>query len=354
MGATKFKPQLRRLLAIGASIREGHYPSCARMAAKLECSAKTVQRDIDYMRDFLDAPIAYDEKKKGLYYTDKSWFMPSIMMNEGALFAMLVGSQAMEMFQGTPVAAELKQIYDKLAAYLPDTVSVPPEYLVSKVSFHAPPARAIRPEVWKQVVRGVQHQNKVEILYQSHRYKEPLRHTIQPYHLVNLEGEWYVLARSEKWKDLTQYALGRIQDAKVTEARFDIPAGFNARDVLKKRFGRFIHGDGRKTIPVRLLFAPKLASYIGEKTWHAEQKLRGRRGGSVELELPVYDVQDVVPWVQGFGPDVMVLGPKELRAVIKERSELTCRIYSERGTKAKPGAAFRQEKHPLESYTAAR
>ena len=354
MGATKFKPQLRRLLAIGASIREGHYPSCARLAAKLECSAKTVQRDIDYMRDFLDAPIAYDERKKGLYYTDKSWFMPSIMMNEGALFAMLVGSQAMAMFQGTPVAAELKQIYDKLAAYLPDTISVPPEYLVSKVSFHAPPARAIRPEVWKQVVRGVQHQNKVEILYQSHRYKEPLRHTIHPYHLANLEGEWYVLARSEKWEDLTQYALGRIQDAKVTEARFDMPAGFNAGDVLKKRFGRFIHGDGRKTIPVRLLFAPRLASYIAEKTWHPEQKLRGRRDGSVELELPVYDVQDVVPWVQGFGPDVMVLGPEELRAVIKERSELTCRLYSEQGTNAKPGAAFRQEKHPLESYTAAR
>ncbi len=354
MGATKFKPQLRRLLAIGEFIREGRFPSCARMAARLECSAKTIQRDIDYMRDFLDAPIAYDERKKGLYFTDKSWFMPSIMMNEGDLFAMLVGSQAMAMFQGTPVAAELKQIFDKLAAYLPDMISVPPEYLVSKVSFHAPPARAIRPEVWKQVVRGLQHQNVVEIVYKSHRYKKPLRHAIHPYHLANLEGEWYVLARSGKWKDLTQYALGRIQEAKVTETRFDIPAGFNARDVLKKRVGRFIHGDGRKTFPVRLLFAPKLASYIGEKTWRQGQKLRGRRDGSVELELPVYDVQDVVPWVQGFGPDVKVLGPKELRAVIKERAERTCRIYSERGTRKKPGVAFRKEKHPLESYTAAR
>ncbi len=353
MGATKFKPQLRRLLAIAEAIREGRYPSCATMAAKLECSAKTVQRDIDYMRDFLDAPIAYDDKKKGLYYTDKSWFMPSIMMNEGDLFAMLVGSQAMAMFQGTPVGAELKLIYDKLAAFLPDTVSIPPEYVFNKVSFHAPPARAIRPDVWKQVVRGVQHQNAVEILYQSHRYKEPLRHTIHPYHLVNLEGEWYVLARSGKWKDLTQYALGRILDAKVTEARFDMPAGFNAGDVLKKRFGRFVHGDGRKTIPVRLLFVPKLASYIGEKTWHPEQKLRCRRDGCVELELPVYDVHDVVPWVLGFGPDIKALGPKELKAMIQTRAERTLRVYSGRHAKAAPRVAPRREKHPIESYTGA-
>lgn len=353
MGAQKSKPLFRRLQTIDEMIKAGRFPSCAKMAVALECSAKTVQRDIDYMRDTFKAPIAYDERKKGLYYTTSSWFLPSIMMSEGELFAMLVGSQAMAMFQGTPVAGELQKIFTKLAANMPDKVTLVPELVFDKFSFRAPPSRPILPEVWKQVVRGVQHQNAVEVLYQSHRYKEPLRHTIHPYHLVNLEGEWYVLARSGKWKDLTQYALGRILDAKVTESRFDMPAGFNAGDVLKKRFGRFVHGDGRKTIPVRLLFVPKLASYIGEKTWHPEQKLRCRRDGCVELELPVYDVHDVVPWVLGFGPDVKALGPKELKAMIQTRAERTLRVYSGRHAKAAPRVASRREKYPIESYTGA-
>jgi predicted DNA-binding transcriptional regulator YafY len=33
----------------------------------------TIQRDIDFMRFALDAPIAYDARRKGYYYTEKTY-----------------------------------------------------------------------------------------------------------------------------------------------------------------------------------------------------------------------------------------------------------------------------------------
>lgn len=343
MGAPKFKPQNRRLLFIDEQIKSNRFPSCATIAKEIECSAKTIQRDIDYMRDVYMAPIEYDQVRRGLYYSNKTWYLPSIMMSEGELFAMLVGSQAMTMFKGTPVAEELKMIFLKLAENMPDKLSIAPEYVFSRFSFRAPPSRAILPDVWKQVVRGVQGRHVIEIMYQSPRYPEPVRHTIHPYHLVNLEGEWYVLARSEKWSDLTQYSLGRILKAAVKDEQFQIPNDFDAEKILSQRFGRFIHGDGGKTITVKLLFSKKISTYIQEKIWHPQQTIRKCRDGSIELAIPVHSIQDVVSWVLGFGPDVTVSGPKELRDLIRDTAEQTSQLYS---AKARPAG----RRTPRERY----
>src|SRR5450756_1350920 len=120
MTAPKFKPQFRRLMFVDEQIRAGRYPNCFQMGKEREVSYKTIQRDIDYMKDMLGAPIEYDQKRRGFYYTDDTWFLRSIIMSEGDLFAMLVGSQAMAMYKGTPVAKELEGIFGKLAACLPD------------------------------------------------------------------------------------------------------------------------------------------------------------------------------------------------------------------------------------------
>ena len=53
----KFKPQYRRLLFIDRKVRDGSYPNCPSLAREWEVSVKTIQRDIDYLRDELGAPL---------------------------------------------------------------------------------------------------------------------------------------------------------------------------------------------------------------------------------------------------------------------------------------------------------
>jgi predicted DNA-binding transcriptional regulator YafY len=38
-------------------------PSTFRLGAELECSYKTIQRDIDLLRDFFGYPLEYDRSK---------------------------------------------------------------------------------------------------------------------------------------------------------------------------------------------------------------------------------------------------------------------------------------------------
>lgn len=62
------RPSIERLFYIHFAIQSGQMPNATTLAKKLECSAKTVQRDIEFMRDRLRFPIEYDETKWGYYY----------------------------------------------------------------------------------------------------------------------------------------------------------------------------------------------------------------------------------------------------------------------------------------------
>jgi len=318
MTAPKFKPQFKRLLFLDEQIRTGKYPNCFQIGKQWEVSYKTIQRDIDYMKYELSAPIEYDKKRRGFYYTDNTWFLPSVMMSEGDLFAMLVGSQAMAMYKGTPVAKELEGIFGKLAACLPDKISLAPELIFSRFTFSGPPTKPIREDIWKLVVRGLMNGLELDIQYQSPYARKPKAHIVRPYHLANLDGEWYIFAYNPKFKDIVQFSVGRIHSVTVSARTFIIPASFNIRKLLANRFGRFIHSEKHPPINVRLLFAPEIAGYIAEKTWQPRQTIKSRAAGKIELIMPVPDVKDVIPWILSFGSKVKVLTPKSLAEYVRK------------------------------------
>jgi predicted DNA-binding transcriptional regulator YafY len=58
------RPTFRRLGVIAGKLRRDlTLPSCARLGVELECSYKTIQRDIDLLRDFFKYPLEYDASK---------------------------------------------------------------------------------------------------------------------------------------------------------------------------------------------------------------------------------------------------------------------------------------------------
>jgi hypothetical protein len=64
MGLGDTRPTFRRLGVIAGMLRRDlTLPSCARLGVKLECSYKTIQRDIDLLRDFFGYPLEYDRNK---------------------------------------------------------------------------------------------------------------------------------------------------------------------------------------------------------------------------------------------------------------------------------------------------
>lgn len=315
-----FKPTYRRIMLIDRKIRSGEYPNASTLADEWEMGVRTIMRDLEFLREELGAPLAYSAKRRGFYYENKNWFLPAVMVSEGEILGILLGSQLLQAYEGTPVAKDLKRLFKKIEAMLPEKVEIRPEHIQASISFCNPPSRKLNAGIWMTVLRGVIHQRVLTITYRSPASGKDKEHVLHPYHVLNLEGEWYLLAHNERHETVSQFAIPRIKSAKLSARTFTVPASFSVKDTLATRFGRYLHhGEKKEPTLVKLLIAPELAPWASEKAWHPNQKMIRRKGGALELHIPVANTRDIESWILSLGEHVRVLGPEGLMKAVKVR-----------------------------------
>ena len=57
------RPPLERMMRIHTAIASGKHPNASFLSREFEVSTKTIQRDIDLLRDFFGYPLEYDRNK---------------------------------------------------------------------------------------------------------------------------------------------------------------------------------------------------------------------------------------------------------------------------------------------------
>jgi predicted DNA-binding transcriptional regulator YafY len=77
------------MVAIVTRMKKGDYLSRKDFAEELEVTTKTIQRDIDFMRDREGIPIEYDPFRYGYYLTEPNAQFPLLEISEGELVARL-------------------------------------------------------------------------------------------------------------------------------------------------------------------------------------------------------------------------------------------------------------------------
>ena len=63
-------------------------------------------------------------------------------------------------------------------------------------------------------------------------------------------------------------------------------------------------------------FSAAVAARIRESYWHPSQQLEDLPGGGVQLRVSLPSLLEITPWVRGWGPEAIVVGPPELREEI--------------------------------------
>ena len=303
------KTQMRRLMELDALMRQGKYPNCSSFAQQWEVSSKTIQRDMEYMKYQLGAPIEYDALKRGFYYNDEFFMLPSITMNEGELTALVIGSRALEQYRGTPIAEKMESILEKLSDVLPDSISLNPSELFANFSFSAPSAISIKPDIWEAVVNGLLARRQLEIDYLGKKSR------IHPLHMANLQGEWYLFVRFFDYDNFRQISIGRIESVRLLDESVDA-ADFDPQDFLSNTLYRFA-GDN-KPFTVKLVFDKSVANSVLERAWHPNQKTKMLQDGRVELEFAAKGDVEVKRWIMAWGRYCTVKSPKWIREMIND------------------------------------
>ncbi len=312
-------------MRIHAELKAGGYPNCRKMAEEIEVSSKTIQRDLDFMRDRLGLPIDYDPLRFGFYYTQEVASFPSIEVSEGEMAALFVAQKALGQYRGTPFERPLRSAFRKIADGLRQHVSFSWSDLEETISFHSAGASVADLEMFEKVSQGVLRSVELELEYRKLKSKgyEPRR--VRPFHIACLENQWYLFAEDLERKDLRTFALPRMRKVSLTNTRFRRPANFSISKVLSGSFGVF---EGGKKHRIKLKFDAFAARLVSERSWHESQRFVQGKDGSASLTLELGGLEEIERWILSWGSHVRVLEPKQLVETVREQARAVACLYA--------------------------
>ncbi|MBI2950112.1 MAG: WYL domain-containing protein [Verrucomicrobia bacterium] len=306
------------MLRIHQAIHEGTFPNAETLSLELEVSAKTVYRDFEFMRDRLDLPLEYDEVRHGYYYTQEVRSFPTLQITEGELFALLVAEKALQQYRGTSFERPLLSAFKKMAASLPETVSLNLADWEQTISFRTSAEPILNLEIFDLLAKATSQRERVVLTYRKPGRKHTECRTVDPYHLANVNGEWFLFAFDHLRRDIRTFVPARIKAVEKTGQRFVRPARFSLEQRLKDSFG--VHA-GCGEHQIRIQFNGLVADYIREKKWHPSQRLRELSDGGVELCLKLSSLVEIQRWILAWGGQAVVIEPPELAASVYQAAE---------------------------------
>ncbi len=309
------RPPLERMLRIHQAIQSGRFPNASTLARDLEVCTKSVHRDIEFMRDRLELPLAYDPVRFGYHYTQEVASFPSLQITEGELFALVVAEKAFQQYRGTSFEKPLLSALKKVATALPDTISIHLADWDQTISFRTSAEPILNLETFDALAKATARRQQLTLSYRKPGSKEASDRVVDPYHLANINGEWFLFAFDHLRQDIRTFAPARILRVTPTGKTFTRPVGFSIEQRLQDSFG--VHsGQGEFRVVIR--FNSQVADFIREKRWHPSQQLKELKEGGLELRLKLSSLIEVQRWVLSWGGNAEALQPPELVESIRD------------------------------------
>jgi predicted DNA-binding transcriptional regulator YafY len=319
------RPPLERMQRIHHALAEGTLPNCTTLAKKMEVSAKTIQRDIDFMRDRQGLPIEFDTRRNGFYYTQPVESLPTVQVTEGEVVALYVAQKVLAQYKGTQFEKPLAVAFEKLTAGLQDVISFPLAAMDDAISFRATGVAEAELGIFETLHQAITACDEVVIRYKSLSDRAARSRWVQPYHLLGVANAWYLIGFDKERDAFRVFALPRIRKVDRVGKTFTRLTDFNPKHLLKGSLGIFI---GRESFRIRVRFDAFAAQLVRERQWHESQVITELPGEELELTLSLNSLFEVERWILSWGPHAEVLEPPQLRAQIRAKAEAMAASYS--------------------------
>lgn len=262
------RDKICRVLQIYTKLTEGYIVNKAEEAALYEVNERSIQRDIDDIRSFLDADsdrtgvinsIIYDRKEKG--YRLETIYQIRLKNSEVlALCKILLDSRAF-------TKNEMVEMIDKLVSCcVPKSNQKLVKELVSNEEFHYVEPRhksSFIDEMWS-LGKAVRESRYIEMDYYRLTDKKVVHRKVQPVAIMFSEYYFYLTAFIED-EDVkrdfdvindsfpTIYRIDRIKSLKVLDERFSIPYKDRFEEGEFRKRIQFMYGGKLKKVKFKYM-----------------------------------------------------------------------------------------------------
>ena len=305
-----------RFYKIELLIRGRGSVSFAELMDELGVSRATLKRDLEYLRERLDAPIVYDRFANGYSMRPDArdprqvkHELPGVWFSEREIHALLTMHQLIEgLDEGGVLARHLQPLLDKLHGMLGSSAAEA-QALVKRVKILSAARRPVVGRHFELIGSAITLRRRLQMSYWVRSRREQTERSVSPQRLVHWRNTWYLDAWCHSTDALRRFALDAIRSAHLLELRAKEVPLKTIEAAMDAGYGVF---SGARLHWASLHFSPEAAQWVQHEQWHPQQQATPHDDGSLTLRLPYGDSTELVMDILRHGDQVRVLAPAAL------------------------------------------
>jgi len=298
--------------------------------ASLEVSRATFKRDLEYMRDRLNAPIVWDRERGGYRFEaeqadHESYALPGLWFNAAEIHALLTMQQLLTELQPGLLGPHIEPLLGRIRALLEDNDHSVAQ-IEARIRVLHMAARSVAPRCFEVVSSALLSRKRVHLEHYNRERDRSMQREVSPQRLVHYRDNWYLDAWCHQRNALRSFSLDSISKARCLDTDADELCAEALDAELGSGYGIFA---GRNTELARLRFSNLRSRWVARERWHPEQSGEVDEQGRYVLEVPYSDRRELLMDVLRHGPDVEVLGPPSLINAVREALQRSLRHYQD-------------------------
>ena len=255
-------------------------------------SKRTLQRDINEIRNVFGIDIEYSKSQKGYFISQNE--------NENMNFQRMM--EAFDMFNSLNLAQNLTPF------------------------IHLEKRRPQGTENLYGLLHAIKNRLQIKFTYQKFWEEELSQRLVEPYALKEFKNRWYIMAKDSKDNNIKSFALDRLTNLEITNLNYQYPDNYSIEQSYRYCFG-IISPNDEEPQDIILSFDPFQGKYIKTLPLHDTQQVLVDNDEEMKIKLKLCLTHDLVMELLSFGDNMKVIEPKSLADQIKQAHEKAYRQY---------------------------
>jgi len=301
-------------------MKRGRFPNARSLAHEISgrgagrVSSRTLQRDLDYLRLRLEAPVEYDAIRHGYALADAEWVFPVDALHGSLLYASVLGTSLSLPIMPEPLRLPMEQVLRaQLTAAEPEEVDAG---LLQAIVFATGARADLSAEVFDAVHQAWRETRRLRLTYESGSADGPSEPREVDVHALFLsQGAWYARVYCHLRHGVRSLAIHRVRDPVV------LPQTFRRSPDLVRQVRAGNVFDYETVANVVVDCSLDKARIIREREWFPAQTLEPLPGGGLRLSFPAAPRPELVYWIMSYCGHLVVLEPPDLVAEIRHAGE---------------------------------
>ena len=177
-------------------------------------------------------------------------------------------------------------------------------------------------DLFVSLVKAIESRYIIRLTYYKMFEDDTVVREVEPYDLIPTSRDWRLIAKSDGYSK--QFLVENIKNIEILEKKFQRAKDYDSTEFFKNTFN---YWRGSTEYEVVCRFSKKVSPIIKAEVWTEDQEIILQKNGSIILKMKVNSLEQVGDWLMGWGGEVKIVEPNELKNLLLNKVHQIKEVY---------------------------